>query len=318
MAECPTQYPSTFMIKTQNVFGAINIIYAPLIITSNILLITSMISTQQSLKNSSNLLIVCLSVSDCLIGAILMPLQCVENFWYDFHGKCLLKKSSSLLQLYFCGVSMGMTILLAMDRYIHMSPNYLNAPSKLAKLLKRPNIYFTVFATCLLPAVTSVGMGLTIKHLPNSIMLFVLISFIFVIFSTTLVAAMYIRGYLRIRRSVVENPIYANRGELSANESPGYLNALFKTVLILLIAVLISWLPMFAYIIFLASTKFGKNSTPDTRFLLKKVAFVFFNLNSALNALIIFYRNRKSRDWLKRCIRTCGQQSQSLDDSIVI
>ncbi len=300
---CTWMYPSTFIIWIQKVAGVINIIYAPIIITANVLFIASMIATKQSLTKSSNFLIVCLSCSDCLIGAILMPLQCVENFWYDFNEICLLKRIAAFVQLYFCGMSMSMTMLLALDRYLHMNPNFQNPPSKLAKLFKRPKIYFTVFGSCLFQVVVSFAIHLTTKHFPNTIMLFVSFFCIFMVFSITLVAAIYTRGYLRIRRYVAENPIYANRGE--ASESPEYLNALFKTVLILLIVIIISWLPILAYSTFLACTKFGKTASLERRTLLKKTSFLLFNFNSAINAVIIFYRNEKSRKWLRELVSFC-------------
>ena len=58
-----------------------------------------------------------------------------------------------------------------------------------------------------------------------------------------ILVSMYTHGYIRIRRFVAENPVYQNRGEADSNESPEYLKELFKTVLLLIIVTMISYLP---------------------------------------------------------------------------
>ena len=72
MAECQVFYPDTFYSKTLHVSGVIYIFYVPVIVGTNALLIMSLIATKQSMKNTSNFLIACLSTSDILIGQLLV------------------------------------------------------------------------------------------------------------------------------------------------------------------------------------------------------------------------------------------------------
>ncbi len=131
MADCSKYYSSNFQDKAQTAVGIIFIIYSSVIIVVNILLIVSMIATKQNLKKSSNLLIACLSIADSFTGAIMMPFLGVESIWYDSPWICLLGTISKCLQVFFSGVSMNITLLLALDRYVHMDPEFHRSPSRL-------------------------------------------------------------------------------------------------------------------------------------------------------------------------------------------
>ncbi len=276
---------------------------APLVITANVLLVASFIATKQSLKNSSNFLIVCISFSDALVGAILLPMLGIIHLRYDVQESCTPQVVARYLQLYFCGVSMNMTMLLAFDRYLHINPDFQRYPSRFSKLFQTPNIYVIVCSVHLLTGATVLGLYFLSVRVPEA-MFYVNAYFSAVLFfSMGLLLLLYGRSYSRIRCFVARNPI--NRQGTDSSDRPEYLKQLFKTVLILLAAMLVAWTPIFVFTILLSVSYFGTYINPDAIFVMSKTAFLFFNLNAAINALIIFYRNKKSRKWLVKCIFGC-------------
>ncbi len=322
MAYCFADNLTHFQIETSRIIGVISLVYSVLITTTNIILIVSMIATKQSLKHASNFLIICMSVSDTLNGVVLMAVLAVLNLWKTVPGSCLFLTTSMLLQWYFCGVSMSLTVLLALDRYLHMNPDFQTSPSKCSKLFTRPNIYITVSAVHLLTIALILTAYLLARYIPSAVVwadqTFLVLIFLF----TSFFVVMYIRGYLRVRRFVVGNPIYKNREASNQNEGPSYLKELFKTVLILLVTVLVAWIPIFALSVACMVANFRVYLDVDLKFVFSKTAFLFFNLNAAINALVIFYRNQKSRDWFKKsfysCFKQSGEQQTSNDDCDVI
>ena len=145
MKECLYSYPETYPLHASRIICTVYAIYCPVIITINIVLIVSFFATKQSMKNTSNLLIVCLSISDSLIGAVVIPVLIIKLLWFDTEKHCSIVPVFFSLDYLFGGISLTMTMLLAIDRYNHMKPNVLENESKLDKLFKRPRIYFLIF-----------------------------------------------------------------------------------------------------------------------------------------------------------------------------
>ncbi len=301
MAEwCFFKLDATFPSSGYKTFGVIQFIYCPVVTAVNVLLIVSLYATKQSFRCPSNFLILCLTLSDGLTGAILMPLAGYLNIFIDSKSFCATQTASYTLRIFLAGTSQCMTMLLAVDRFLHMNPNFHRSPPRLAKFFKPPRIYFLAFTCCLVVAGVSIRFYFSTLSRRQSFFYF---ATFLSIFSTTILVLfimMYIRGYLQVRRSVAENPIYANREDSNSNERPEYLTRLFKTVLLLLIAILVSWLPnLILKILITVIHSRGKpvlSSRTFTAF--KEVCFLLYYSNSFVNALIIFYRNKKSRDWL--------------------
>ena len=321
MADCSDKSPDHTLINIDKVFGVIFAVYSPVITTINLLLIISLFATKQSLKNTSNFLLVCLSLSDSLIGAIVMPVLSVESLWYDHKRICNLKKLSHSLRTCFGGTSLDFTILLAADRYFHMNPDFMTSPSRLAKLFKPPKLYILTFVLFLVSISSAMFSYFMTKLEKGGFSTFAFAVFLLVLF--TLFLVMYVRGYLRIRRHVEANPFYGNRGEANTNESPEYLNELFKTVFLLLITMSVSWLPYLVLHFIQAIQRFAKRAflSSQTLHVFDRVACLSFYSNSIWSALIIFYRNKKSREWLARPFSSCNRrkpQEKVTDNTVVI
>ncbi len=244
MAEwCFFELDATFPSSGYKLFGVIQLIYCPVITAVNVLLIVSLYATKQSFRCPSNFLILCLTLSDGLTGAMLMPLAGYLNIFIDSKSFCATQTASYTLRIFLAGTSQCMTMLLAVDRYLHMNPNFHRSPPRLAKFFQPPRIYFLAFTCCF--AVAGVSIRFYISTLSRRQSFFSFATFLSIFSTTILVLFMmiYIRGYLQVRRSVAENPIYTSREYSNSNERPEYLTRLFKTVLLLPIAILVSWFP---------------------------------------------------------------------------
>ncbi len=306
----------------QRLCGVIILFYSPVIIAINTLLIASIIATKQSLKSTSNLLIVFLCLSDVTIGAIFVPLQGIENIWYDDPRICAIKTATPALQAFCFGNSMGITMLLTIDRYLHMNPDFHRSSTKLAKSFRRPWIFGLLLVVCLISAITALTLHFAII---NGLEWMLSVNLFFVVYCTitmVTITALYTRGYMRIRLHLADNPVYANRED--PNENPEYLNALFKTVLLLIIALYFSWLSALVLNIVLVSAYFNdsNNFPPPAAEILYITSPFLFNTNSITNAAIIFYRNKKSRDWLMKkvfgCCRMRGRHAEEQNPADVV
>ncbi len=172
----------------------------------------------------------------------------------------------------------------------------------MAKLFKRPGIFGLISTILLFSAGLSIELHFSMTKGRDQLMRSFLIGAILTLTGMMLIMALYTRGYLRLRRYVADNQVHANRRE----ESPEYLNKLFKTVLILLIAMIISSSPVLFTTSYLAIAHFTNSSfpPPGSAFLYDNTPFLIYT-NGVTNAVIIFYRNKKSWDWFMRNIRKC-------------
>ncbi len=316
MKECFFSYPAAYPVYASRIIGAIYAIYCLVIISFNIVLIFSFFATKQSMRNTSNLIIVCWSVSDILIGAIVMPMQLIESLWFDSAKLCSMFKVSKTLQFLFGGISFAMTMLLAIDRYVHMNPNFLENESKIAKLFRRPIIYILIFVCCTFITAISLSLHFLMEINPQIMAYFTVITAIILLIMIPIFVTIYTRSYLRIRRFVAENLVYQNRGEADSNESPEYLKELFKTVLLLVVLAVISCFPFIAFTLTSTILSFVNQSYINTtRFvIISHIANICVCSNSFLNALIILYRNKKSRKWLKEYFHSFCKQRKVEDE----
>ena len=307
---CFFKLDATFPSSGFKMFGVIQFIYCPVVTAANVLLIVSLYATKQSFRCPSNFLILCLTLSDGLTGAILMPLAGYLNIFIDSKSFCATQTASYSLRIFLAGTPQCMTMLLAVDRYLHMNPNFHQSPSRLAKFFQPPRIYFLAFTCCF--AVAGVSVRFYFSTLSRRQSFFYFATFLS-IFSTTILVLfimMYIRGYLQVRRSVAENPIYANREESNTNERPEYLTRLFKTVLLLLIAIFVSWFPNLILKILITINYSRKEPVISSRIFTAytEACFVLYYSNCFVNAFILLHRNKKSRDWLASLRGSCRRE----------
>ncbi len=120
---CITSSRTVLMKKMQLPLGIIYMLYCLIITFINALLIASFIATKQCSINTTNFLITCLSTTYLLTGIILMPIYSYEYIWLD-SASCLLQMASAVLTAGLSGINISLTLLIAIDRYIHMDPDF--------------------------------------------------------------------------------------------------------------------------------------------------------------------------------------------------
>ncbi len=196
MKECPYTYPEPYPKYASTITCAIYAIYCLVIVAINVILIVSFFATKQSMKNTSNLLIVCLSISDCLIGVIVIPMVIIENLWFDSVKLCSILRVSIPMRLLFCGISFIMTMLLAIDRYIHMNPNVLENESMMAKSFKIQKIYFLIFTCCALFIARGLTFYFLLKIIPRLTAYLSVLCAIILLVMMLIFVTIYTRCYL--------------------------------------------------------------------------------------------------------------------------
>ena len=270
-------------------------------------LIAAFFATKQATKNTSNIIIISISISDLLSGIVGMPLFAYFSIVSRFNV------TAAVTAVAFYLTSEVFTVLLAVDRYIHMNPNF-NRESKIQRILSKPYIYF-VLIVCV--AYSSCGALLTFYWpSPEYASHFALGGNISNVLAMSLVAGLYFRGYNRIRHFAEDNPVYRN--DDGTTNQPRYVRKLFKTVLLLTVAMICTYSPVtignIAYFVYFAQ----KKPVPETISIFVNFAFVLAFANSSINSLIVFYHNDIAREWVKenllgKCLRRRDRGSIQCD-----
>ena len=320
---CPALYYFDDLSYNTNFILAMVYIYIA-VVTSivNLLLIASLISTKQALSNTSNILIVCLSVIDSLNGTLNVPLFAVVRFIYQKEASCTILAASLSINMFLVYLSAGIVILIAIDRYLHMRTSLERRKSIIMKLFTGKWI--------ILPLSIVTFVSASISTLSMLLQEFGFIGIITTTVFVTLlqltlvlgISSLYIRGYFKIRAFVRTNPVYndaAQHSQVDEDKSrkvttnakrkePLYLRNLQKTVLMLVIALMVTYTP---YIISAAARAMllllGKETKAISIFC--EIAVIIFYCNFTIDCLIIFKMNKTARSWALKRIK-CWESDQ--------
>ena len=277
-------------------YATILMIISSIAIILNITLIASLIATRQVTQNTSNMLICILSLSDLISGAVSLPLM--AHILLNMASDDLCIKTKVVMAFVGNGqFSIFLTVLLAMDRYFHMNPDIRNPPSKIKTIFKKKNIcylvvfaiifYFSVFIMLVIN--TQLAVAITITFIGILAVYFLII------------ACLYTRGYLRIRKFTDNNPVYNESGG-STHTTPDYVRRLCKTVLVLILFVFVQNVPICvvhiaAFVLFPSrnATAIKENAVFPYVF---EFAVLLSNAGCFINSLIILHFNYKAKDWI--------------------
>lgn len=271
----------------------------PLISVLNSILIAALVATKQATQNTSNLLILCLSVSDFITGAIILPIFVYVRLNGDQLTTCTLPMLASLLSKCFSKFSSSLTVLIAVDRYLHMNFKVQAEQSMVRKIFKVEKIgYLVTFVFIVnfsLSIVTSFFQSQSLLN-KNGMFLLRLIPPILGCIFLTSITFLYIRGFKRICTFTEDNAVY--REQLDSGEQPQHIKNLFKTVLVLILLAFISFLPYsIAEVteVTLIVLKKPFNKTGMAYF--TGIAKVAFTSGAITNCLAVFHYNRIVRKW---------------------
>ena len=291
-------YQSSFpLIST--IIGTAYAVLSPLTLGLNAVLIASFIATKQIYLNTTNFLIICLCLSDLLNGVVTLPLLAYAVLSDTGANNCSAVMIGQIASVFFPVLSGNITLLIAVDRYLNMNPN-LERRSRCYKVFRRPCIYWLLaFLTI---SVLSLSIALRFMFYMKlvktwQIALASLGSVIFLIPAMSVIAALYVKGYLRIRRFTEASPIYRERNGKAVR--PQYVRSLYRSVLVLVILMLLIYVPICVTQVTISVYTFtGRSVEHFVVYLCYCIVGLLMFLNCAINSLVILWFNKTAKQWV--------------------
>ena len=297
------------------VFATILMLYAPVTIASNGALIASLIGTKQVKNTVSNTLFIVLGILEGINAATTMPLLANFLFKQGRTENCALDRATQFGLGFFFSMPPYITVMIAVDRYIHMNPDIGASESRLAKAFKRPRVYVILaigLVTAAAYACTCVllpELGILAKAFLN------LTAMAFAMAGMTFVATLYIRAYLRIRRFASDNLVHHH----SSTTEPQYVRSLYKTVFLLVVVVCVTYTPLCFQICIVATFVIQGVSHASSGlgiFYLSGLLMVY--TNGVVNCIIVLSINRKAKSWLSSTLSCNKSKSQAPNHPAII
>ena len=312
-------YQSRFPL-TSTITGAAYAVLSPLALCLNALLMASFIATKQVYLNSTNFLIMCLCLSDLLNGTVTLPLLAYALLNDPSTNDCSAVMIGQVAGVLFPLISGGITLLIAIDRYLNMNPN-LDRRSRCYKVFQRPYLYYFLafMAISVLPLSLLVrflfyakiveSRHLALASLGNALILAL---------GTSFIAALYIKGYLRIRKFTDASPIYGERNGKAVR--PQYVRSLYRSVLVLVILMLLVYVPIcVTYTVLSAYTFTGSPVEHFVVYLCYCIVGLLMFLNCIINSCVILWFNKTGKQWVLSKIRcNLRRNTNDLNDVAVI
>ena len=245
----------------------------PMILISNLMVLISLIKMKQ-LRNLSNVLLLLLSVSDCFIGIVTIPLEIILFTVFKMQSFCALEYVVHFFVYFTTHFSAYLVAVIAFHRNVYINP-YRETQSFLSKLiLKRSGLTILVIAALAISIAESLVSMLFYSRVVPMLMLVLIDGDLFIS-----VYATYFWVYFKVWKSSRNNVTIRSPNK----------DRLAKTVMFILISLAVCYLP---YIIVAATKGKGltkQNLSSDIQFLLY-MTLVLVLSNSAVNAIIIIVR----------------------------
>ena len=278
-------------------------IFSPFIIILNTSLIVSFVATKQVHLNTSNFLIMCLSLSDLLNGVITIPVLSFSLHKMDDMKSCSGFVTGQISSSFFSLLSAALTFLIAIDRYLNMNPN-LERRSRFAKVFQEPQIYYLLITVTLGVLLISVAGIFTLSIQSTHFAILNASSAFLTMVVVSLMTVMYAKGYIRIRNFTDASPVYRERNGKATR--PQYVRNLYKSVMVLVILSISLSAPTCSVsiamsLVFLMGSR--KNYSVVCSCYLLVCMLIY--LNCIVNTLVIFRFNKIAREWILTKIRSC-------------
>ena len=271
----------------------------------NMLLILSFIATKQIKKNTTNFLIFIMSINDVLLSCMVLPLMVVVLYNSGNDRKCMsfaqdLMSVISLLVMH----SALLTTQVTLDRYLHMDPNVLNTSKwkgRFKKCFKKPQIYFILLFNVLI-SVLSAWYTYERRRLDENVIgVLQLLEAIHVLLGLMFLCGLYLKGYLSIHRHVTQNRVHSDSSGRDYCHRSRYLRDLSKTVLLLVVTMILTYVPFVIVTGLLSLTRLAKGYALTKELVLfYSISYLLMCSNGMFNSMIIFYRNKEAKQWVFR------------------
>ena len=275
--------------------GTSFVVITPFTIFFNITLIVALIKTNQ-LNRKSNYLIMILSISDLLIGAVCMPLTIILFINYPFKRQCNVERIEQAVKIFSWYLSLYMTLTIAIDRYVNVNPNIRNLNNPLRRLFSTSKIWILIFISLILAAVTT-GV-ITYTLFTNHYRVALMVTMNFDLFLLLAIFILYLRFYYKIWTFTRKSEVYSKGANTNGNKGRAeYIGKLGLTVFFILIAIIITVAPY--TIILTYQVVIWETTLNDAKSYV--IASILLYFNSALNSVIFITRNVKLRRYVLSC-----------------
>ena len=265
-------------------------ILIPLTFFTNSLLIMALINCKQ-LTNITNYLYLCLSISDCVLAVVTLPL----TIYAILINTCYYVVANSVITKVNVRTSNYTIFLIAIQRYIITKLDLRNPTPITAWITSKTG------TTVILLSLYLIALLRGILNLIQSVDL-VIVRLMFTItenLGSLVIGILYMRLYTRVKSSALERTV---RRSAVPEETPLYVKRLRKTVFLILVTLAVCYLPfVFLRVTWAVMEKAKHHVSHDFKF---AMAFfvVLFRLNSTLNAVIVISRNRVLRAYARKKI----------------
>ena len=279
-------------------------ILSPITMSLNALLMVSFIATKQVSLNTTNFLIMCLCLSDFLTGAVPMPVLASVQFSNDDTIRCIGFKTAQVTTGCFTFASVFLTVLIATDRYLNMNPN-IERRSRCYKVFQAPYIYyFLAFVTTSMLGLSIVNTLTANVKTRSNVGLLIIVNVILLTTAVCIIAILYIKGYLRIRKFTEASPIYRERNGNATR--PQYVRNLYRSVLILVVLMMLIYVPLCITTIAISIDVFIRSSSVNRfAYSMYSLAVLLLYLNCVINALVMLWFNKVANKWVLSKMGSC-------------
>ena len=260
----------------------------------NIILVFAIVKTHQ-LVNYTHIYILCLSVSDCIQGAITAPSIALLFIVYHTERNCVLSNAVQAFALFNVHLSGYFILLIAFDRYMNIGTEFTQNNCFLKRLkTKIGSVILT--SICFISSFAHAGVSFPrTKYKRHLTILMSILDFTNII----TVYVLYIRIYLKVRKHSEGSLINKDRNANEENgNSPKYLTELAKTVFLILISLAVCYLPFTALYFYMLNFSNDKASLTLQYIYYLFMLPVFFN--GILDSCIILCRNEELCGYLRR------------------
>ena len=209
---------------------------------------------------------------------------------------CIWSKIAQILFSTSISTSTYLTILIAIDRYLHMNPDMENL-SRFYKVFDRPYVYFLVIFVVIFAVSISAAFTMFAYLSPASFGIANLCIAFLTVTGLCIIIVLYTKGYLRIRRCAKSSPLYSESA--TSGVAPIYVRRLYKTILLLIIVQMVVYIPtcvaqaVFAVLGMIMSQRDYSKVTIWYQF----CGILMFS-NSFINSLIVIIHNREAKKWI--------------------
>ena len=203
-----------------------------------------------------------------------------------------------------------LTCLISFDRYLHMDPNVLTISKwreRAMNSLKRPQVYFILSVSAILAILISWYFYNALYYNEEVQGVLLLTDAILGFLGLSILSGLYFKGYSDIYRYVVKRRLHSNKTSGDTSCRVRYLQNLSKTVLLLVLTMLLTYLPFCIAIGIKAITSLVK-VLPMTKglVLFYGLCFLLTCSNGIFNSMIVVYRNTEATQWVFVNILRCG------------